>query len=659
MAHQLNRTGTDTMNNSPAYGHMLQEYYRQQLLPLFAQRQERLKQLKTQADALNYVANVKARIKKSFGPMPEKTPLNARTVGVVEFENYTIEKIIYESRPNFPVSALLFLPRDIKRKIPAVLGVCGHSANGKLEKAYQSFCQGLVSKGFAVLIYDPVSQGERYQFDAVPDGKEIAGSCTQVHNMLGKELRLCGEFFGSWRVWDGIRGIDYLCSRPEIDSSRLGVTGNSGGGTTSSYINALDDRLTMAAPGCYITTFMRNFDNELPVDSEQMPPNLIAYGCEMADFLIAQAPRPTVILAKSNDFFDPRGAVEAYEDAKIIYSLMGAENNIQLKISEGNHGFCRNNREKMYELFCSCAGIEDDGKEPEDLTFRPDEKLYCAPEGNTSKIENAKIVADFIKEKAAALKASRKTPADLPKALADILKICPTNEIPEYKILRRKPCTEKYTHNQFALTTEPGITCIMRFMSERGNTLFHLPKTDSATLYVSHLDAREEIEAGISEIEVNTPLFALDVRGTGDSTPMTCDHYGDYFHPYDFDYFYAGHSIMLNKTFLGGKVRDALAAINLLKANGTNEIKLVGRGLGAIVAAFAAVLSDKVNTVTLLNAPVSYQQMIEDVMTLWPLSYMPQNMLKVCDLPDIYRALESKSLQIIDQWDNMFRLMKK
>jgi cephalosporin-C deacetylase-like acetyl esterase len=643
------------MNTSPAYGHMLQEYYRQQLLPVFAQRKERLRQLKTRDDALAYVADVKNKIKESFGPFPEKTPLNARTVGIVEYENYTIEKVIYESRPDFPVSASLYLPRDIKGKVPAVLGVCGHSSNGKLEGAYQSFCQSLVNKGFAVLIYDPVSQGERHQFDAVPEGKDIAKSCTQVHNILGKELRLCDDFFGTWRVWDGIRGIDYLCSRPEVDTSRLGVTGNSGGGTTSSYINALDDRLTMAAPACYITTFMRNFDNELPTDSEQIPPGIIAAGCDMVDFLIAQAPRPTVILAKSNDFFDPRGAVEAYEDAKIVYSLLGIEDNIQLKISEGNHGFCQSNRERMYKLFCSCAGIEDDGKEPE-LDIRPDEELYCAPNGNTSKIENARVVADFIKEKAAGLKADRKTPANLSAALAEVLKISPSDEVPEYKILRHKRWSGKYLHSQFALTTEAGITCVMRHVNEEG-IFSHIPKVDSATLYISHLDAREETEAGISEIEINNHLFALDVRGTGDSTPMTCDGGDDYFNPYQADYFYAAHSIMLNKTYLGGKVQDALAAINLLKANGTKEINLVGRGLGSIVAAFAAVLSDKVNTVTLINAPVSYQQMIEDVMTYWPLSYMPPAMLKVCDLPDLYKALEAKSLKIIDQWDSMFRVI--
>ena len=644
------------MNTSPAYGHMLHEYYRKQLSECFAKRKERLNNLKNREDALAYVSEVKAKISSSFGTFPERTPLNARTVETIEYDNYKVEKVIYESRPNFPVSALLFMPNSIEGKIPGVLGVCGHSDNGKLEEAYQSFCLGLVSKGFAVLIYDPIHQGERHQFDNVVNGEKVSASCTQVHNMIGKELRLCGDFFGAWRVWDGIRGIDYLCSRPEVDTSRLGVTGNSGGGTTSTYISALDDRLTMMAPGCYITTFMRNFDNELPVDSEQMPPNLIADEIDMADFIIAQAPRPSIILAKRNDFFDPRGAEESFAEAQKVYSLLGAEENVMLNIAPGGHGFCQNSRENMYKLFCKTAGINDDGKEPENLNVRPDEELYCAPEGNTSKIENSRVVPDFLKDMAAEFKAKRETPANMAEALQKILKIEANEDVPDYKIVRRKFWFNDYKVSQFALETEPGITCIMRIIS-KDNAFFHLPNSEEATLYVSHLDAKEEMLEGIGG-ELKDNLFGFDVRGTGDSTPMTCDHYGDYFHPYDFDYFYAGHSIMLNQTYLGGKVKDVLAAVNLLKSNGIKKINLVGRGLGAIAAAFAAVISDKVDSVKLINAPLSYEQMINDTMTWWPLSYMPQGILKVCDLPDIYKTLEAKNLEIVDSWDSMFEVIK-
>lgn len=77
---------------------------------------------------------------------------------------------------------------------------------------------------------------------------------------------------GAWRAWDAVRGLDYLLSRPEVDTTRVGLTGNSGGGTMTTFVNALEDRLTMAAPSCYITTWVHNVENELPADSEQMPP---------------------------------------------------------------------------------------------------------------------------------------------------------------------------------------------------------------------------------------------------------------------------------------------------------------------------------------------------------------------------------------------------
>ena len=84
-------------------------------------------------------------------------------------------------------------------------------------------------------------------------------------------------------------------------------------------------RFTMGAPSCYLTSFERNYDNELPVDAEQVIPGLAAKGFEMADFLIGRAPNPAIILAKSNDFFDVRGAAANYEEVKRIYRLLGAE----------------------------------------------------------------------------------------------------------------------------------------------------------------------------------------------------------------------------------------------------------------------------------------------------------------------------------------------
>src|SRR5690606_31716019 len=129
--------------------------------------------------------------------------------------------------------------------------------------------------------------------------------------------------------------------------ARVGLTGNSGGGTLTCYLNALDDRFTMAAPSCFVTSFLNNAENELPADSEQCPPGILASELDFADYLIAQAPRPTMLLGQEQDFFDRRGLVKAYEDVKHVYGLLGAADNVQLFIGKLTHGFKQPNREAM------------------------------------------------------------------------------------------------------------------------------------------------------------------------------------------------------------------------------------------------------------------------------------------------------------------------
>ena len=132
----------------------------------------------------------------------------------------------------------------------------------------------------------------------------------------------------------------------------------------TTFVNALEDRLTMAAPSCYITTWVHNVENELPADSEQMPPGTLAAGLEMGDFLIARAPRPLVVLGQSNDFFDPRGTRETYEEVRKVYRLLGAEDSIRLTIGHGDHGYSKENREAMYSLFNDTAKVAAPAAEP-------------------------------------------------------------------------------------------------------------------------------------------------------------------------------------------------------------------------------------------------------------------------------------------------------
>src|SRR5437868_8762939 len=146
------------------FSRMVQEWFVDQVREAEDKIKQRLAGLKTTQDAEAYVRSVQERIRESFGPEPEHTPLNARVTGVVERDAYRIEKIIFESRPNFPVTANLYVPTNRKLPLPGVVGSCGHSATGKAIDAYQSFAQGLARLGYVLLIFDPIGQGERLQY---------------------------------------------------------------------------------------------------------------------------------------------------------------------------------------------------------------------------------------------------------------------------------------------------------------------------------------------------------------------------------------------------------------------------------------------------------------------------------------------------------------
>ncbi|NQT17114.1 MAG: acetylxylan esterase, partial [Planctomycetes bacterium] len=211
--------------------------------------------LKAALESREKILQRRKRLRDDFremiGPLPEKTPLNARVVGHVDCDGYRIEKVIYESRPGHHVTGNLYLPTKGRPPYPGVLVPCGHSANGKAAEAYQSASILLAKNGLVALIFDPIGQGERLQLlDAPRNG-------TTTHTLLGLGALLVGVNTGNYRLWDGIRSLDYLASRPEVDPKRLGCTGNSGGGTMTTWLMAADDRIGVAAPSCFVTSLER------------------------------------------------------------------------------------------------------------------------------------------------------------------------------------------------------------------------------------------------------------------------------------------------------------------------------------------------------------------------------------------------------------------
>ena len=638
------------------YPQMMQRHFEEKLKTFDEAHSRRLAALKNEADAKAYVKSVQQRIQKSFGPFPEKTPLKPRVTGKVERETYTIENVIFESRPQFFVTANLYIPKGRKFPLPGVVGTCGHSHNGKAAGSYQSFAQGLAKQGYVVLIFDPIGQGERLQY-ADEHLKSKVGVGVKEHLHGGNQQFLVNESFSSWRAWDGIRALDYLLTRKEVDPKHIAVTGNSGGGTATTFLCGVEQRWTMAAPSCFVTTFRRNLENELPADTEQCPRQSLALGLDHMDYIAAMAPKPIIILSKEKDFFDVRGTEEAFQQLKRLYKLLGKEENIQLFTGPTYHGYSQENREAMYGMFNKVTGVSTGSKEPE-ITLEKDETLWCTKSGQVVELKSKPIYL-FTKEKSIALKKNRPTLKGMAllKAIQSTLKMPKQTETPDYRILKngsnRKFPSKRWI--SYAVQTEPNVEAICYRLGEE-NIYSRPPKTGAkATLYVSHLSADTELRDDdfvrkLYAKKSNVPLYTCDVRGSGDSQPNTCGSSRSFFTPYGNDYFYAIHSIMLDQPYVGQKTFDVLQVLEWLKSVGHTDIHLVAKGRGAIPATFAAMLHESVTQVTLKNALTSYADITETEEYKWSLSTFLPNVLEMFDLPDCYNALKNKRLSHVDPW---------
>lgn len=339
---------------------------------------------------------VRNTLRKVVGSFPGKTPLNARITGAIEENDYTVEKVLYESRPDFYVTAVLYIPKHTKSKqAPAVLYCSGHSANAFRSETYQHVCINLVKKGFVVLAFDPIGQGERFQYvgGVVGEGPQYRASSSS-HFYVGAQCFISGSSLARYFIWDGIRSIDYLISRDEVDPDRIGVAGRSGGGTQSAYIAAFDDRVRAASPESYITNFKTLLKSRTPQDCEQNFYHGIMEGLDQGDLLIARMPKPAQIRATTRDIFSFKGTQETYKELRAGYKAFGVPEHLELSTDDDVHNSTKKNREAMYAFFREHLELPGD-KTDEKVEIHPEDELHVTATGQVfSSIKDAKQVFD-------------------------------------------------------------------------------------------------------------------------------------------------------------------------------------------------------------------------------------------------------------------------
>lgn len=667
----------------PAPGLMLEEYLRQQADAAIERRTTAFENLKSQAECRAWQEERRAFFLQQIGGLPERTPLNAKVVGRLQGEGYRVENILFESRPDFHVTANVYLPLT-PGPWPGVIVPCGHSHNGKAAGGYQRICILLARHGMAAMCYDPIGQGERYQmldltherthFEYAPHvpvpHPNVRCLCTAEHTMMGLGCILLGSNVAQYRIWDGMRAIDYLQSRSDIISEKIGCTGNSGGGTLTAYLMALDDRIVAAAPVCYLTSFRRLIATSGPQDAEQNIFGQLAFGMDEADYVAMRAPRPTLICAGTRDAtFDIAGTWDVFREAKRFYSRLGQAERVEIHEADAPHGFGIQQREAAARwlhrwLLGGDRLIREVESLPDPLTDQKlrelnkgdwtAQQLQCTPSGQVLLLEGERSVFQLNAETAANMRPRRAeswkqlTAGQKRDVIRETIGMRKTGTAPQVETIGRV-ARDGYSVHKLVLTAEPGL---------RLPALAFVPDTPngSATLYLHGTSMTTDANPGgpiETLVRQGQIVLAAELRGIGETeTGHNRRVWGRVHFGQDIQEVLLAY--LLGRSYVGMRAEDAASWTRYLESfraatDKPGALYLVGIGEAAIPALHAAALDpDRFRTITLRQMITSWEELAGATESRNQAVNVVHGALRHYDLPDLIEMAGTSKLKVLD-----------
>ncbi len=633
---------------------MLARHLHRQATAAMDRRTDEYEKLKTPEEIAAYQARLKALFWQRLGEMPERTPLDAQTLSQVEVAGVQVERILFESRPRHYVTGLLYLPQG-KTPSPGVIVPCGHAPNGKGAAAYQRFSILLAQHGIAAFCYDPIGQGERYQIlDA--QGRPPF-NCTTEHTLVGVGSILVGRNTASYRVWDGIRALDFLAQRPEIDETKLGCAGNSGGGTLTEYLMALDDRVVCAAPSCCVTTFRRRLQTIGPGDAEQNIFGQIAAGLDHADYTLIRAPRPTLLCAATHDFVDITGSWDIFREAKRLYTRMGYAERVDLIEVDGKHGLSQLKREAIVQWMRRwLLGIDQPIRETEfDVLSTADAR--CTKQGQVQLLPDALSVMDLNLARAEQFAdARRKTwqPKNRQQATAKVRELAgirPLEKIPQPllrvlgTVARENQVAPSGKVEKLLLQPEPGIllpALLFRPEKPNGRRLLYLHGDGKSAAFAEQQPVAKLVDSGVT-------VLAVDLRGTGETGPSSNNQWGG-----SWDDFFL--SYLLGKSLLGLRTEDALLSARWLArladqglepSKTPAPVEVIGVGTAGPIALHAVALEPSLfSKATLRECQTTWLTAITEPATQGQMVNVVHGALEHYDLQDLIQSLPAGVIEL-------------
>lgn len=588
--------------------------------------------LQGEADLLRLRAQTRQKVLDLIGGLPgERTPLHARLTGSVPMTGYRIEKLLLESLPGVFVTALVYVPDAAAGARPAVLLPCGHSPEGKAYPNYQEIAGRLAARGYVVLCWDPVGQGERSQFWDAARGRSRYNLVCGEHAVLGNLATLSGSSLLRYEVWDGVRALDYLLSRPDVDAKRISITGTSGGGAQSAWIGALDERIGVVAPSCFVTSLPMRMANRIfedpDSDPEQDPPGLVSEGIDHPGLLLLAYPRAIHVASAVKDFVPIEGARRTVRELRALYQRFGHGDRVGFAQGYHEHRYSDENQERAFAFLDRWNGVPPTSGLASVPKLMP-QQLQVTPTGQVRVDLAGRSLVEVIRDEMHAAARTGSGPS-----------------FAEWYATVTRPRPSTLSWDKRGSTEERNVS-IDRYLVRSSTTpdllALHIHRPNSSLARV-RLDVSFDGKVGAADWPVveraleQDSVLSFDLRGTGedrmryraasvdDAALAPADEEAAYADPLSgvlANYVYNG--LLTGRPYLLDALEDVDTAARFAReALGAKRLAIAGRGEAGLLAVLASRVQPGLELANEPGTPVfSWREAVEQGRERWPIQYL-------------------------------------
>lgn len=605
------------------------------------------KAFNSKKEMLRYIDDVKCRLRKIIGEFPAKTPLNGKVTGTVNGEGFKVEKIIFESLPGRYVTAHLYLPENSSKPVPACIEMCGHGLNGK--GTGSALAVRMALNGIAVMVVDPIAQGERLQL-MDEKGRALTRGVTTEHTLLNPAFNLLGSSLAAQEYWDNSRAIDYLQSRMDIDKDRIGAYGFSGGGTQASYLVGLDERIKVGCVGLFFSSRARTLELQGPSDGCQQIPNEGCERIEGADFALMMAPKPFIVLDGKYDFVDHWGALCGFEELKKCYTILGHPERVTQYYAEDGHATPLDVQIRLVEWFGRWLGRDNTiSQDTRNVEWKGTDMLCTASGQVNLEYEDALSVMDETVKTMNQLASQRveflqKDKDVIRQKMQELLGLENMFNDDIEAFTTGRSSLREFEEYRYQLNCEGQmpVACVVWIPSTAtadSPVEIHLHEQGKAWFF-NDLTKRDAVSDG-------KIIVAADFRGIGEMEDPYIYNYTKYWNR---EYRVATTSMHIGRPVMGQRVADMRTLLNFCsedeKLKG-HPIKVVADGVYGPVVMHSAVLDSRISQAVLSRCLKSWKEYLENPLQRDMYSNVLFGVLKYYDLPDLIRLSEGR-VRIVD-----------